>query len=66
MQGEDKSVVDMSVEEFRDMLAQRREALFNVRAIPLNRHAPGGRRQGAFGGVFEYKAKKNMRRKYTK
>ena len=63
---QEKSVKEMSVEEFRDVLARRRDVLLNVNAMPLNRHAPGGRRQGAFGGVFEHKVKKNMRRRYTK
>ena len=63
---QEKSVTDMSVEEFGKMLARRRVELVNFEVPSGWYHSQGGRKKGAFGGVFEYKVKKNMRRRYTK
>ena len=53
-------------EQFREHLLRMRSELVHF-DIPSGRtHALGGRKNNAFGGVFQYKPKKNMRRRYTK
>jgi len=59
-------VTAATLEQFREYLLQRRSELVNFEVPSGWYHSQGGRRKGAFGGVFEYKAKKNMRRRYTK
>ena len=53
-------------EQFREHLLRMRSELVNFEVPSGWYHSQGGRRKGAFGGVFEYKAKKNMRRRHTK
>ena len=59
-------VLAATPEQFKEYLQKQHNELIHFDKKSGWYHAQGGRRKGAFGGVFEYKAKKNMRRRYTK